>query len=94
MIVLIEQTLNDGSIVALTEFATNQAFHHVIRLVKLKPGLTTADFRRIDQRSGGIQLVREWPVNWTPNPGPRSRWMKIFAEGKVELEKLVASHVR
>lgn len=76
------------------EFATNKAYHNMIRLVKLKPGLAVAALRQIDQRSGGIQLVRQWHVKWTSNLGPGSQWAKVCNEGKAELHELVASHGR
>ena len=76
-----KHTLQNGSTLALLKFSPNCAQKMGLRLVKLRPGLDPISVRRIDQRGGGVELLREWITPWNRNPGPRSGWGKALSEG-------------
>jgi hypothetical protein len=88
MKVISERNLADGSTLALIQFCTDNKFKMGLRLVWLRPGLNPADFKRIDQRGGGIKLLGEWTASWNKNPGPRASWTKVLAEGNFKLNEL------
>lgn len=74
-------TLADGSTLALLQFSPNRPQKMGLHLVKLRPGLDPISVHRIDQREGGVDLLREWIAPWNRNPGPRSGWCKALSEG-------------
>lgn len=84
-------TLANGSTLALLQFSPNRAHTMGLRLVKLRPGLDPILIRRIDQRGGGIELLREWITPWSSNPGPRSGWSKALSEGFDTLGEMAAN---
>lgn len=47
--------------------------------------------RRVDQRGGGIEVLREWTAPWNPRPGPKAKWTLTLAEGKAYLDAIVTN---
>jgi hypothetical protein len=85
MKIVSERNLADGRTLALVQFCTHNRYKVGLRLVWLRPGLNSVDFKRIDQRGGGVKLLQEWTASWNKNPGPRSSWTKILSEGNDKL---------
>ena len=86
----IARTLNDGTTLALLQHSHSLQKMR-LRLVRLPPGMNAMAIRRIDQREGGIEVLREWTAPWNPRPGPKAKWTLIQEEGKAKLDAIATN---
>lgn len=89
MQVHLSQTQKDGSTLALFQYSPGWQLMGM-RLLKLKPGLTPDQVRRINQKGGGIELIRQWVAPLNKSPGPQAKWTRVLKESEVELQSKAA----
>lgn len=47
--------------------------------------------RRVDHLGGGIEVLREWTMQWSRRPGPDDKRTLPLAEGKVYLDRIATN---
>lgn len=90
MTVHASKTLPDGTTLALIQY--NPGWYWMgMRLVRLKPGLAADGVYRINQKGGGIELLRVWRAPFNKNPGPNAGWTKVLAASKNAFERMTGA---